>query len=163
MTSKSAKTWFHTSGTITGGAGGDNVGFAAGGAPRRDVGKRTLPNSNRSSLRSKREDHFMAAMRGLRTAGADAKGTSRIDVKLPLQIAALDASIGRRAGLRGRLGKDQTPLDSRHSIERDLGIAAAKKASLGYICSFERAADQVEAAGRLRVDRLEADRWLQIR
>jgi hypothetical protein len=49
---------------------------------------------------------------------------SRIDVNLPLQIATLDASIGRKAGLQGRLAKARRQRQSRHPN------ASAKSASL---------------------------------
>ena len=44
------------------------------------------------------------------------EAASRIDVNLPLQIATLDASIGRRAPYKGRLGKDRSSGQSRHSF-----------------------------------------------
>src|ERR1700733_7009675 len=40
----------------------------------------------------------------------------RPDVNRTLQIAAVEVAIGRKAHYRGRLGKDRSPSDNRHSI-----------------------------------------------
>ena len=48
--------------------------------------------------------------------GETARGTAARDVKHALRSAALDVSNGRRARIQGRLGKDRSPGESRHSI-----------------------------------------------